>query len=414
MRINKIKLILLLTLLNYGVSLVLFKYRDLISEYLVVNTIQMTSIGRTNEWMGLYFYDGQPYTSQPGFQGFFFRTMLPTGVGVSSISYVLIFLVSLSFNYIFVNCVCIIKERFGLLSAALFSIPLLLSGFYWLDSGNLYWLYPLYIAPFYLSLSKIDLYSTKKLCAILFLIFLAKFCTGFEYAPVIIVSAVVPIVIFGFEKNTLWLLFGKIASIGIAGVLAFAVALFILIINEAKVQKTEGSITDVVQSYVVTGNNKPHFLKYRNNIYTTINQYTILNNIGNSTSSHANGWSDVLKARDAYLGYSSLKDYFSFSGKKAIFYTIQAILSLFLLVALVFLATVHFEMVAIVLASLISIAAAAIWVALMPLHFYLHSVHWRGVSDIILIFPFYSILGLALGVYLKMKLDAQKKRFKNL
>jgi len=36
----------------------------------------------------------------------------------------------------------------------------------------------------------------------------------------------------------------------------------------------------------------------------------------------------------------------------------------------------------------------------------------EGVSDIILIFPFYSILGLAVGIYLKMKLNAHAKNFK--
>lgn len=405
MRINKKNLILFLTLLNYGFSLYFFKYRDLISEYLVVNTIQIASIGRANEWMGLYFYDGQPYTSQPGVQGFLFSILLPTGLGVSNTIYVLTFLVVLLFNYIFVSCVYIIRNRFGLLSAALFSTPLFISTFYWLDSGNLYWLYPLYIAPFYLSLSKVDSHSTKKLCMLLFVVFFAKFCTGFEYAPVVIVSAVIPVVILKFGKTKLWFVFGKMASIGIAGMMAFAAALLVLMINEARVQKVEGSIVDVIQSYVVNGNNKPHFLKYKNSIDATISRYAVLNNLDNSNENNMNGWSDVLKARDAYLGYSSLSDYFSFSGKKAIFYTLQAVLALVLFVLLLFFAAVHAEMVAIVLASSVSVAAAAIWVALMPLHFYLHSVHWRGVSDIILIFPFYSILGLALGMYLKMKAD---------
>jgi hypothetical protein len=365
----------------------------------------MASTGRTNEWAGLYFYDGQPYTSQPGIQGFVFRAMLLTGLRPSGISFLSIFFVTLLFNYLFLSSVKIIKERFGTLPAALFSAPLFLSTFYWFDSGNLYWLYPLYIAPFFLMLSKADSYSTGKLHAILFFLFLAKFCTGFEYAPVIILSAVIPIVISEIRLSKFWVIIRKITMISFVGVLAFVAALLILVTNEVKVKKTDSSIIDVIQSYFVIGNNEPHFLKYKNSISTTIDQYKILNNTIDSTESDPNGWSEVLKARDTYLGYSSLSDYFSFSSKKAIFYSMQAILAMALLSVLVFLAMLNVQILAIVLAVIISAIAAAAWVVLMPMHFYLHAVYWRGISDIILIFPFYSMVGLAFGVYLKKKIN---------
>jgi hypothetical protein len=38
---------------------------------------------------------------------------------------------------------------------------------------------------------------------------------------------------------------------------------------------------------------------------------------------------------------------------------------------------------------------------LLPIHFYLHSIVWIEVSDIIFLFPFYSILGLLAGQFLK-------------
>lgn len=408
---RKIYIIILLTLVNFLASLTFFQYRDLISEYLVVNTIEMTSAGRINEWVGLYFYDGQPYTSQPGINGLFFSRMLSLGLEISHIVYISIFFVSLSFNYIFVNCAGVIKERFGLLPAALFSTPLFLSTFYWLDSGNLYWLYPLYIAPFYLVLSKYHKYSEAKLSTILFLFFLIKFCTGFEYAPVVIISAIIPILFYEIDKNRIWVIARRISGVGLVGVLAFAAALLVLILNESRIKVAEGSVVGVIQSYFVTGKNEPHFLKYKNSISTSMSHYAILNKKNDVAGDNANGWSEVLKARNQYLGYSSILDYFSFSSKKALFYTIQAVLALVLLGALAFLSVVHAEIIGVVFAATIAASAAGLWVILMPLHFYLHSVYWRGVSDIILIFPFYSTLGLAFGVYLKMKGNAHAKNF---
>jgi len=371
----------------------------------------MTSAGRINEWVGLYFYDGQPYTSQPGINGLFFSRMLSLGLEISHIVYISIFFVSLSFNSIFVNCAGVIKERFGLLPAALFSTPLFLSTFYWLDSGNLYWLYPLYIAPFYLVLSKYHKYSEAKLSTILFLFFLIKFCTGFEYAPVVIISAIIPILFYEIDKNRIWVIARRISGVGLVGVLAFAAALLVLILNESRIKVAEGSVVGVIQSYFVTGKNEPHFLKYKNSISTSMSHYAILNKKNDVAGDNANGWSEVLKARNQYLGYSSILDYFSFSSKKALFYTIQAVLALVLLGALAFLSVVHAEIIGVVFAATIAASAAGLWVILMPLHFYLHSVYWRGVSDIILIFPFYSTLGLAFGVYLKMKGNAHAKNF---
>ena len=410
---RKIYTIISLTLVNFLVSLTFFQYRDLISEYLVVNTIEMAAAGRINDWAGLYFYDGQPYTSQPGINGLFFSKMLLLSLETSHIAYLSIFLVSLSFNCIFVNCAGVIKERFGLLPAALFSTPIFLSTFYWLDSGNLYWLYPLYIAPFYLALSKHHKYSEVKLNTILFLLFLIKFCTGFEYAPVVIISAIIPILLYETNKNRIWVVIRRISRVGLVGILAFATALLILVLNESRIKVAEGSVVGVIQSYFMAGKNEPHFLKYKNSISTSMSQYAILNNKNNVAGNNANGWSEVLKARNQYFGYSSIIDYFSFSSKKALFYTIQAILALVLLGALALLAVVHAEIIGVVFAAIIAAAAAGVWVALMPLHFYLHSVYWRGISDIILIFPFYSTLGLAFGVYLKIKVNAHARNFQS-
>jgi len=86
----------------------------------------------------------------------------------------------------------------------------------------------------------------------------------------------------------------------------------------------------------------------------------------------------VLKARNQYLGYSSIIDYFSFFSFKASFYTIQAVLALILLGALAFLALVHAEIIHVVSAAIVAAASAGVWVLLMPLHFYLHAVYWRG------------------------------------
>jgi hypothetical protein len=49
-------------------------------------------------------------------------------------------------------------------------------------------------------------------------------------------------------------------------------------------------------------------------------------------------------------------------------------------------------------ALLLALAASVSWIIIMPLHFYLHSVYWRGISDVILLFPFYSTIILLLGL----------------
>ena len=78
-------LILVLTLFNCVISYYFFIQRELISEYLIVNTIYLNDINGFNDWFGIFYYDGKPYISQMGIHGFLFS--LPLFLGIKATSF---------------------------------------------------------------------------------------------------------------------------------------------------------------------------------------------------------------------------------------------------------------------------------------------------------------------------------------
>ena len=170
------------------------------------------------------------------------------------------------------------------------------------------------------------------------------------------------------------------------------------------------TIEKVVKSYSTGSKNKPHFLNYENRIVEWNILYESIYKTNNEINKNNNGWDNVIEARDSYEGYKSILKYINFNGKNAMFYSFQFVIFMFIAVFLFiyFLLRFTIENSRFFYALLFAIFSSISWIVLMPLHFYLHSVYWRGISDVILIFPLYTTISILIGYiinkeYLKLK-----------
>lgn len=393
--------IVAISIINFIISMHFFQSRELISEFLVVNTIDLNYNLASLEWMGLYFYDGQQYTSLLGFQGFIFSIISFIGIQPSeSMFYFYIFINTIFFNWFLISIFILLKNKYSILSSFLFIFPFLLSTFYWFDSGNLYWMYSFFLLPFFISIKYHRNLKFKYFLLMQFFAFLIKFSFGFEYIILVVISAFIPIIIDDFNSITSQL--KKILMVGMVSIIAFLIIFSKLSYSVSSLDPEKNNLKQLVKSYVVGEDNKPHFLKYKNFIYTKYDMYgKFLNSTENENDLIDNGWSRVIENRKTYTNYFSLLGYFNFNSKKAAFYSFQLSISILFLFLITFFGWKNNNLKRFIFASWISLFGALIWILIMPLHFYLHSIVWRGVSDFIFLFPFYSMLGLSIGQFLK-------------
>ena len=406
---HKWKIIFVFTIISFLLSFLFFEKRDLMSEYLVVNTLFLNDINSFQHWLGIFFYDGQQYISQFGIQGFIFSIPIFIGIEPSSIYLlVLILFVSFLFYYLIVSSAIEIKLQYNSISALLFLLIVFFNPLFLFNSGNLYWLYFIYILPFYFSLKYYNKINNKLFYLLLSLIFLLKFLTNFEYSSTFVMSATIPIILklnfnffIGLKKilKELFLVF-------ISSVFSFTIAI-ILMISQLSYngQKPILEVNKIIASYSAGADNKPHFLNYINKRVEWNTMYNpIFNNIDNPNQK--NGWDGVIKARESYAGYKSIFKYVNFNTNRSIFYSLQFIFfcALSLLLLIYYLTRIKTKKASLII-LLLAILSSLSWVLLMPLHFYLHSVYWSGISDVILILPLYTtiliLLGIELNIYLK-------------
>jgi hypothetical protein len=391
------------TFISFFMSLLFFDQRELMSEYLIVNSLYINSISGMGDWAGIFFYDGQPYSSQFGIHAFLFSIPLFAGVNMSN-AYILllIFLSTVMFYYVIVSITIEIEQQFGRLSSLMFLIFMFLNPIFLLNSGNLYWLYFLYILPFYFGLKYYQVLSDKKFYFYLTFLFTLKFVVNFEYASTVVISVLIPIALkLRLQcSDGLKAVFKQGVFVFISSLVSFSLVLMMLVmLLSAKSDNAASQFQQVISSYISGGNNEPHFLKYENTIIERNDMYQAVYRKPSSTDDIDAGWSSVLAARNTYEGYASLTQYISFHGKIASFYSILFIFFSFGTAFLIFLYLTNLEKYLNNLnALLLALASSFSWIIIMPLHFYLHSVYWRGISDVVLLFPFYSTVILLLGL----------------
>jgi hypothetical protein len=401
----KWRLIFVLTFISCVISYFFFNQRELMSEYLIVNTIYLNNINGFQDWFGIYFYDGQPYISQMGIHGVLFSLPLFLGVNVSNLYiWILIFAVTLSFYYIIVSIAIEIKLQISSLSAFFFLLVIILNPILLLNSGNLYWLYFMYLLPFYFALKYYGKLKNRKFYFYLSLIFLIKFLVNFEYSSTVVISCLIPIALKSDYRFLIGIkrLFRDVLCVFCSSVVSFAVVILLLLVQISLTgEKSFTVFQKVVRSYTAGSKNEPHFLNYENRIVEWNILYKAVYNSKKEVKLSNNGWDNVIKARNSYKDYKSLLNYINFNNKLATYYSLQFILFMFISVLLFVYFLIRFKIEHSHFYSLLfSFIASLSWVLLMPMHFYLHSIYWRGISDIVLIFPLYTSILILIGYVL--------------
>jgi hypothetical protein len=373
------------------------------SEYLIVNTLYLNNINGSHDWFGIYFYDGQPYISQMGIHGFLFSLPLFLGVSVSNVYiWFLICSVTLFFYYIVVSIAIEIKLQISSLSASFFLLVIILNPILFLNSGNLYWLYFIYLLPFYFALKYYGKLNNRKFYLYLTFLFLVKFLVNFEFSSTIVIMCLIPIALKSDYRflTGIKILFRDALLVFGSSVISFLVVILLLLTQiSLKEEKSFIVFQNIFKSYTAGSKNEPHFLKYENRIVEWNLLYKSLYYSKKEVKVDNNGWDNVIEARDSYEGYKSILKYINFNGKNAIFYSLQFLVFMFIAVFLFiyFLLRFTIENNRFFYALLFAIFSSLSWIVLMPLHFYLHSIYWRGISDVILIFPLYITISILIG-----------------
>ncbi|MDD4156735.1 MAG: hypothetical protein PHY08_09205 [Candidatus Cloacimonetes bacterium] len=405
---HKWKTILAISFFSSVLQFLLFDCRDQISEYLIVNTIYQNGLNGFSGWLGIFFYDGQIYISQMGLHAFIFS--LPAFLGVEPSSYYLWFLIislTFLFFYIIISIAIEIKSLLNSTAALFIVLLILVNPIFLLDAGNLYWIRFFYFVPFYYVLKFYGKISIIKFYFYLLIILLVKFSINFEYSSTIVMSCLIPIALK--SKNnflvTLKTIFQKGVCTFFISIVSLSIIMSGLIINiSLNGNKSATSLKDVVKSYAIGSSHKPHFLSYESRIKEWNGMYKEKMFNQEEDKIPNNEWDGVLKARESYTGFKDMLKYINFAGKEAIFYSLQFIICItisFLIV--IYLFRKKTERVHLLYALVIAFLASISWVILMPLHFYLHSIYWRGYSDIVLVFPFYSTIVIIFGYILEKK-----------
>ena len=398
---HKWKIIFTLTIISFVISFIFFEKRDLMSEYLVVNTLFLNDINGFQDWVGLFFYDGQQYMSQFGLHGFMFSIPMLIGLDPSTMYlFFLMFVLSFLFYYVAVSSAIEIKLQYNSISASLFLLIIYINPLFLLNSGNLYWLYFIYLLPFYFSLKYYDKLNKKYFYIVLGLIFLLKFVANFEYSSTFVMSAAIPIILklnlnyfVGLKK-----IFSTLFRVFISSVFSFSFVLVLMIMQLLYIgQNPFSKIKNTITSYSVASDNKPHFMGYDNEIV----EWNIIYNslFINNDDEQNNDWGSVIKGRESYNGYKSILKYINFNSKRAVLYSVQFIClgAVSLLLLIYYLARIKTKKGSLII-ILLAYSASLSWIVLMPLHFYLHSVYWSGISDVILISPLYTTVLILLGI----------------
>ena len=289
---------------------------------------------------------------------------------------------------------------------------IILNPIFLLNAGNLYWLYFIYILPFYFTLKYYGKLNNTKFYLYLSLLFLLKFAVNFEYSSTVVMSCMIPIALKS-KFNTLidikklikniFLIFGS-------SVISFVVVILLNTVQiSTKVDKPLMEINKIIQSYSAGSKNKPHFLNYENRIIEWNELYKSI--FRDKYDEKNNGWRNAIKARNSYEGFNSIFKYINFNGAKSTIYSLQflifSFLSFLLSIYFLFRSKIEYKMFFILVISFISSIS---WIILMPLHFYLHSVYWAGVSDIILVFPFYTSVSILMGYVINKELFKFKSK----
>lgn len=173
---------LLLTVVMFVLSsCVYLDQREYVSEYLVINSIYQNTVSL--DYIGLYYYDNLPYTSNIGLQGFLFSIPALLGVSVSDLYiYAAMFLVELLFCYCVVTMYYYFAENFSILTGLLSAWILLYNPVILYNSNNLYWLYGLALLPSCYSMKKAgDLKERPhRFYLTIGTLFFVKYLVGFE------------------------------------------------------------------------------------------------------------------------------------------------------------------------------------------------------------------------------------------
>ncbi len=406
---QKWNLIFGLTIVSCILSYFFFDLRDLISEFLIVNTIYLNNFNGFYDWFGIYYYDGQHYTSQMGIHGYFFSLPLYFGFTASNIYIgILIFIVTLLFFYIIISTAIEIKFQISSLAALFFILVIILNPILIFNSGNLYWLYFMYFLPFYFSLKYYKKINNLKFYIILSFLFFIKFLINFEFSSTVVIMSLIPIALKSDYRYVSGIkrIFADSFRVFCASIISFSLVILLLLFQLSfHGDKSFSNFEKVAISYTPGTKKEPHFLKYENRIVQWNSLYKSIYPVNKTGDNMNSNWNNAIEGRNTYTGYSSLLKYIDFKSSKGIFYSCQFIFFMCSSFFLFCWFLIRFKTEHSYFFSLfISIFASLSWIFLMPLHFYLHSIYWRGISDIIFIFPFYVITGIFIGYFIEIKL----------
>jgi hypothetical protein len=204
-------------------------------------------------------------------------------------------------------------------------------------------------------------------------------------------------------KKGVWVFTASLISFGLT--LTFLTFQLSHLGNDATSQ-----LEKVISSYISGGKNEPHFMKYENVIIERNEMYKSIYIAKSKNNKLNSGWANVIEARNTYEGYTSLLNYISFQNVTSSFYSIQFLLFSLASLFLIYSYMTDLDKYASSLNALfIAILGSFSWIIIMPLHFYLHSIYWRGISDIVLMFPFYTIVIMLYGLRYRGLFFSDKK-----
>jgi len=418
---NKVIFTILLTIGNFIFSIHYFEWRDLISEFIVSNTIHYNYFDVKS--IGLIFYDGLKYTSQVGLHGLVFS--IPSIMGATpsdAYFYALFLLVGFLFYYIHIAISILIKESYSSISAVLYFLLVAFSPIFIFNSNNLYWLYFLYLAPLFYTMKYFNIVKYKKFYLILSLILSVKYLATFEFISTIVLSCLIPTYYVLYKNKSrlreyikhTWLLF-------VTSVVPFLIILIMFLLSGGELEQ-ENSNKPLIKKIYGYGSGEIDISTSKSDLMRS-NHFTVRDDMYASFAKKRNMGAeediDIVEKMNSYLrrlntykNRTSLLEYVSFNeSKKKSLYSAQLIFCLLFTVVYVFLTIIknnkRMELNSLLLA--VSLLASISWPLIMPAHFYFHAVTRPGMAEVVLIIPFYGMVAVCLGDVLNSRVIVARR-----
>jgi hypothetical protein len=254
--------------------------------------------------------------------------------------------------------------------------------------------------PLYVSLKFYGKIKSFYFYLLVFLSLLFRSLIGFEYYSTIAISVLIPVFIQLINQRK------GIKSYFIEVFRAFVLTIFAFFLSFSILTLGSGSdsIIKVAKSYFIGVPNsqitedaasRSTFFEVNNDMYK---DFTIKWNLQRNLDSEPINQDSGYNGRVSLLNYIDFTIFLRLNDYKEIllqlFYTIQfiGIMLAFIFIVLhsLLIRTIKSHMYLIIVIT--SFLASFSWPFLMPLHFYWHSIVWRGISDSAIIFPFYTFV----------------------